>query len=234
MLIAVAGAVGGTVSGTLKLRGLIRITQFRLLGAGVVVQPFISAAGALFTAFVLLGDVIRLPGVEQPNPSWAILAAYGFVAGFSEPFWLGVVRKMVSVASETMPTAARFRPAASANRLSSAWTPGIRFTARNSERRRSIRSTAATKKCPEPMARSTQRKSKKASLAPTSLPASTRAWRRAIRGSAIDADHPLAMTHLELGVERALSRLVDYSEHRRVVQGHAARPSRCGRLHCLW
>lgn len=92
-LIAVAGAVGGTVAGALNLRGLVRITQFRLLGAGVVVQPFIGASGALFTAFILLGQVVKLPGGDSGR-SWAVLAAYGFAAGFSEPFWLGVVRKI--------------------------------------------------------------------------------------------------------------------------------------------
>jgi hypothetical protein len=46
-------------------------------------------------AFILLGEVIKLPGGD-PNSSWAVLAAYGFVAGFSEPFWLGVVRKIAA------------------------------------------------------------------------------------------------------------------------------------------
>lgn len=93
-VVALAGGVGGTVSGTLKLRGLIRITQFRLLGAGLFVQPFIGAAAALFTAFVLLSGLVELPGVDAGANTWAALAAYGFAAGFSEPFWLGVVRKV--------------------------------------------------------------------------------------------------------------------------------------------
>jgi hypothetical protein len=98
--IAIAGAVGGTVSGTLKLRGMIRITQFRLLGAGLLVQPFISAAGALFVAFVLVGGVVSLAGVDGADTEWAVLAAYGFVAGFSEPFWLGVVSKIAGDATD--------------------------------------------------------------------------------------------------------------------------------------
>ena len=103
VLIAVAGAVGGTVSGTLKLREMIRITQFRLLGAGLLVQPFISAAGALFIALVLVGGVVELAGVEGSDTSWAVLAAYGFVAGFSEPFWLGVVSKIAGDAADDVP-----------------------------------------------------------------------------------------------------------------------------------
>ena len=103
VLIAVAGAVGGTVSGTLKLREMIRITQFRLLGAGLLVQPFISAAGALFVALVLVGGVVELAGVEGSDTSWAVLAAYGFVAGFSEPFWLGVVSKIAGDAADDVP-----------------------------------------------------------------------------------------------------------------------------------
>jgi hypothetical protein len=99
-VVALAGAVGGTVSGTLKLRGLIRITQFRLLGAGLFVQPLIGAAVALFTAFVLLSGVVKLPGVDEGSSTWAALAAYGWVAGFSEPFWLGVVRKVAGESGE--------------------------------------------------------------------------------------------------------------------------------------
>jgi hypothetical protein len=100
VLVAVAGAVGGTVSGTLKLRGMIRITQFRLVGAGLVVQPFISAVGALFIAFVLLGGLVNPAGTDQAGTSWAVVAAYGFIAGFSEPFWLGVVSKIAGAAAD--------------------------------------------------------------------------------------------------------------------------------------
>jgi hypothetical protein len=113
-LAAAAGAVGGTVSGVLKLRDLIRITEFRMLGLGVVVQPFVGAAAALFMLFVLMSGVIELPGVDPSDPSWAGLAVYGFAAGFSEPFWLGVVRRVAGLSDDPQagvaPSSSEARP----------------------------------------------------------------------------------------------------------------------------
>jgi hypothetical protein len=94
LLVAAAGAVGGTVSGVFKLRGLIRISEFMLLGMGLAVQPLLGAAAALFVLFVLASGVVEVPGVDSSDLSWAGLASYAFIAGFSEPFWLGVVRRM--------------------------------------------------------------------------------------------------------------------------------------------
>jgi len=97
LLAALAGAVGGTVSGAFRIRGLLGLTEFRLLGLGVLVQPLVGAAAALFVVFVLMSGVVELPGVDPLAPSWAGLATYGFAVGFSEPFWLGVVRKVAGI-----------------------------------------------------------------------------------------------------------------------------------------
>lgn len=92
-LTAVAGALGSTVSGVLRLRNLIRITEFRLLGPGLIAQPLVGAATALFLLLLLESALIGLPRIEGQG-SWAAAAAYGFLAGFFEPFVVGVVRRM--------------------------------------------------------------------------------------------------------------------------------------------
>ncbi|MPZ89138.1 MAG: hypothetical protein GEU81_13940 [Nitriliruptorales bacterium] len=98
-LMAVAGALGGTVSGVLRLRNLVRITEFRLLGPGLIAQPLLGAASALVLLLLLESGLLRLPRIQGESP-WAAAAAYGFVAGFLEPLIVGVVRRMVG---ETRP-----------------------------------------------------------------------------------------------------------------------------------
>lgn len=105
VLVAVAGAVGATVAGAFKLRELLTMTQFRLLGFGLAVQPFIGAAAATFLLLVLQSDLLVLPGTDAPV-SWAALGTYGFAAGFSEPFFLGIVRRLAAPPADEVPAVA--------------------------------------------------------------------------------------------------------------------------------
>lgn len=105
VLVAVAGAVGATVAGAFKLRELLTMTQFRLLGFGLAVQPFIGAAAATFLLLVLQSDLLVLPGTDAPV-SWAALGTYGFAAGFSEPFFFGIVRRLAAPPADEAPTPA--------------------------------------------------------------------------------------------------------------------------------
>lgn len=98
VLVAVAGGLGATVAGAFKLRELLTMTEFRLLGAGLAVQPFIGAAAATFLLLVLQSELVVLPGTDAPV-SWAALGTYGFAAGFSEPFFVGIVRRLAAPAS---------------------------------------------------------------------------------------------------------------------------------------
>jgi hypothetical protein len=61
------------------------------------VQPWVGAAAALAILAVLASGIVKLPGAQSGLQSWAGLAAYGFVAGFSEPFFLGVVARIAGV-----------------------------------------------------------------------------------------------------------------------------------------
>lgn len=92
VLAGVAGAVGATMSGTFKLRdqiaGLNALREFKAIA---VVQPLLGAASALFLLLVLESGLVQ---IGDSDLDWATIGAVGFVAGFSEPFFLGVVGRV--------------------------------------------------------------------------------------------------------------------------------------------
>jgi hypothetical protein len=105
LLTAFAGAVGATVSGTYKLRDeLVRGSELREFSPAIVVQPLLGAAAALFVLLVLESGMVDFAGAE----GWAKRGAVGFVAGFSEPFFLGVVQRVAGGSDEA--TTTRDRP----------------------------------------------------------------------------------------------------------------------------
>ncbi len=90
VLAAVAGAVGSLMSGAARLRELRTITQLRLLRMGIF---------GLFISLVIQSGLVGFPGVTQSNERLAA-GVYGFVGGFSEPFFLGVVRRLAAGGNE--------------------------------------------------------------------------------------------------------------------------------------
>jgi hypothetical protein len=59
------------------------------------VQPLIGATAGLVTLFVLETGAVEL-GAKQ-TASWAALALFTFVAGSSEPFFLGLVQRVAVI-----------------------------------------------------------------------------------------------------------------------------------------
>jgi hypothetical protein len=101
VLVAVAGAVGATLSGTRKLRDHVRtIHALRAFSAAVVVQPLIGATAGLFVLLVLESGLLV---VDWGGSAWAVEGTVAFAAGFSEPFFLGVVSRVAEIA-EPAPT----------------------------------------------------------------------------------------------------------------------------------
>ena len=107
VLTAVAGGLGGTLAGAKELRGMLRINDLRSLSGWSILQPLVGASAALVMLLVLESGILGLPGVNGPSSAVAI-ALYGFLAGFSEPFFLGVVAKIAGTAD---PDPARDSPA---------------------------------------------------------------------------------------------------------------------------
>jgi hypothetical protein len=98
LLAGAAGAVGATVSGTYKLRDQIdHVNALREFEPIVAVQPLLGAAAGLFLLLVLKSGILQ---VGDSDLGWASIGVVAFVAGFSEPFVLGVVRRVTGIADE--------------------------------------------------------------------------------------------------------------------------------------
>jgi hypothetical protein len=97
LLAASAGALGATLSGTFRVRDrLFELDDLRSFWPAMRIQPLIGATAGLFTLLVLESHAIKVGDATGPTP-WAAWALFTFVAGFSEPFFLGLVRRVAVV-----------------------------------------------------------------------------------------------------------------------------------------
>jgi hypothetical protein len=91
-----AGGLGSTVSGIFKVRDqLVRLDELRSFGPAMRVQPLIGACAGLILFLVLQSHAIALGSAESGG--WSGLGLLAFVAGFSEPFFLGIVQRVAVV-----------------------------------------------------------------------------------------------------------------------------------------
>jgi hypothetical protein len=101
---AFAGAIGGVLSGFIKLRDQIKaLSDLRSYRAAMQAQPFVGATiGALFYLLIVSGVLgIDIKKADQTGlPSWSLLAIYCFFAGYSEPFFLRVVQRVAGTADK--------------------------------------------------------------------------------------------------------------------------------------
>ncbi len=97
------GALGSTLSGFYRLRDEEgSITALRSFRSAMWAQPFVGAV-----IRVLLWLLVKSGGVAfgvtnggmADNILWANLSIYCFLAGFSEPFFLGVVQRVAGAAA---------------------------------------------------------------------------------------------------------------------------------------
>jgi hypothetical protein len=94
---ASAGALGATLSGIFRVRDrLVELDDLRSFWPAMRIQPLIGATAGLFTLLVLESHAVKLADDAEPTP-WAAWALFTFVAGFSEPFFLGLVRRVAVV-----------------------------------------------------------------------------------------------------------------------------------------
>jgi hypothetical protein len=107
---ALAGALGSTLSGVLRLRDqLLRMDELRAFRPAMLVQPLVGAsAGAL--VFLLLASHAFSVGSIDPA-AWPSPGVLGFAAGFSEPFFLGLVDRVAGL-PEQRSTQAKSAPTA--------------------------------------------------------------------------------------------------------------------------
>lgn len=94
LVAASTGALGSVLSGFFRLRDdLHRLSDLRAFGAVLFVQPLVGAAAGLFAFLAVDAGVLDIP-TSGSAPSYTPYGVYGFIAGFSEPFLLGVVKRL--------------------------------------------------------------------------------------------------------------------------------------------
>ncbi len=95
LLTACAGGLGSTLSGVFKVRDqLVQLDELRSFWPAMRVQPLIGACAGLILFLVLQSHALELGTVSEGLMGWGLLA---FAAGFSEPFFLGIVQKVAVV-----------------------------------------------------------------------------------------------------------------------------------------
>jgi hypothetical protein len=98
LLVSLVGALGGTTAGAYKLRdNAAGITGLRGLEPALIVQPLLGACAGLVMLLILVSGFLPQEAADSAaTPVWAKDAVAAFVAGFSEPFFLGVVGRVGS------------------------------------------------------------------------------------------------------------------------------------------
>jgi hypothetical protein len=95
-LAASAGALGATLSGIFRVRDrLTELDDLRSFWPAMRIQPLIGATAGVFTLVILESGAVKLGNAE--GSSWAANALFTFMAGFSEPFFLGLVQRIAVV-----------------------------------------------------------------------------------------------------------------------------------------
>jgi hypothetical protein len=106
LVAAMTGAVGSTLSGFYKLRDATDgIPTLRAFRSAMRAQPFVGATvGVLLMLLIMSGiltGVFSVGGADtKQHIEWLPLAVYCFIAGFSEPFFLGVVQRVAGAADK--------------------------------------------------------------------------------------------------------------------------------------
>jgi hypothetical protein len=93
LLAACAGALGSTLSGIFAVRDQLgRLDELRGFAPAMRVQPLVGACAGLVVLLALHSDVVSLgPSTDE---AWSTQVLLAFVAGFSEPFFLGIVKRV--------------------------------------------------------------------------------------------------------------------------------------------
>jgi hypothetical protein len=96
VLVGCAGALGATLAGTFRVRDeLVELDDLRSFRPAMRVQPLVGAVAGLVILLVLESGAVALGNGN--TSSWAAQALLAFTAGFSEPFFLGVVQKVAVI-----------------------------------------------------------------------------------------------------------------------------------------
>jgi hypothetical protein len=86
-LALLSGALGGTLSGVIRLRvPESRLAALKSLGPVMLVQPLVGAVGGLVLFAIWRSGLLKVSGLNAAE--WSSVAVVAFVGGFSERFFL--------------------------------------------------------------------------------------------------------------------------------------------------
>jgi hypothetical protein len=96
LLTTCAGALGSTLSGVFKVRDqLVQLDELRGFWPALRLQPMIGACAGLIVFLILDSQAIQLGSAS--SGTWSGRGLLAFAAGFSEPFFLGIVQRVAHV-----------------------------------------------------------------------------------------------------------------------------------------
>jgi len=91
-----AGALGAALSGTMRIRDDLRdLDDLRSFWPAIRVQPLVGATAGLVVLLLMESGTLDM-GSGDSGP-WAGRALLAFAAGFSEPFFLGLVQRVAVI-----------------------------------------------------------------------------------------------------------------------------------------
>ncbi len=99
-LVLAGGALGSMISRTIKLRELEKISELKAIWNAFAAQTLTGAALAVMVIIIIKTGLITIGTIssDSQGDDLSVLITVGFLAGFSEPFALGVLEKIAGVA----------------------------------------------------------------------------------------------------------------------------------------
>jgi hypothetical protein len=91
LLVLSSGALGSVLAAASRLKDRLDLDSFHAAFRLIYIQPLVGAAFGLISWLILTAGVVT---VEGGSTAWATQAAVAFASGFSEPFALGIVRRL--------------------------------------------------------------------------------------------------------------------------------------------
>jgi hypothetical protein len=94
LLVGTAGALGSSLAATFKLRDAVEeLNTFRALAGVTLIKPVIGASLGLLSWLILTAGGITFEGFD--NAEWQTQGIVSFASGFSEPFFLGTIGRVL-------------------------------------------------------------------------------------------------------------------------------------------
>jgi hypothetical protein len=90
-LVLSSGALGSVLAGASRLKDQLDLQSFRAAVRLTYIQPLVGATFGLTSWLILTAGIVK---VASASTAWATQAAVAFASGFSEPFALGILRRL--------------------------------------------------------------------------------------------------------------------------------------------